>query len=362
MKMIPAITRGWSEWIDSVSDTTAMLLNRFDSSPTFRLLEEADGNLMLQAAGQTSDNTSPAERVEVVEGKIDFSKSATMLSMLRGSRVELILRSDRFLFRPLELPTRAAEFVHAIVRAQIDRLTPWSAANAAFGWISPPTPDGEKMVVTVAATSRASITPYVRAIAATGAQSISVLTFPSDAGPAPKLIKVWEQKTQGAKNLSTIRGTFVGVLAASAAAAIVAICAYGILGSNLAAERDEIDRQIATLRAAGASEKDFAQDSLTKDRFRLARRKREAPSTVLILEELSKILPDHTYVTELRIEGNKLQLIGITRDAPSLIGLIEQAGHFKQATFFAPTTRAASNVGDRFSIEAIINSVGSPVS
>ena len=82
------------------------------------------------------------------------------------------------------------------------------------------------------------------------------------------------------------------------------------------------------------------------------------PPLCSLLEALSKILPDQTYVTELRLEGNKLRLTGITRDAPSLIGLIEQSGRFTRATFFAPTTRSPSDTGDRFHIEAIIKPLG----
>ena len=69
------------------------------------------------------------------------------------------------------------------------------------------------------------------------------------------------------------------------------------------------------------------------------------------LDALSQVLPDHTYVLELHLAGSKLQIVGITRDAPSLIPLIEQSPHFTRATFYAPTTRAPSDPGERFHIE-----------
>ena len=89
----------------------------------------------------------------------------------------------------------------------------------------------------------------------------------------------------------------------------------------------------------------------------LERRKYQSPSSVIVLEVLSQILPDHTYVTELRIEGDKVRVTGVTRDAPELIRLLERSPNFTRATFFAPTTRGPSDPGERFHIEAQIEPV-----
>jgi general secretion pathway protein L len=92
----------------------------------------------------------------------------------------------------------------------------------------------------------------------------------------------------------------------------------------------------------------------------LERRKHATPSSAIIIEALSRVLPDDTYLTELRILGDKLQIVGVSKDAPSLIRLIEQTHHFSRAVFFAPTTRSPSEMGEHFSIEAHIEPVYTP--
>jgi general secretion pathway protein L len=238
-----------------------------------------------------------------------------------------------------------------VVRAQIDRLTPWTANDAAFGWSAPAEAGADRVVITVAATARAMVQPIVDALVAAGAEAVTVSAAPPDAAP----ITVFEHRASGTLEAARVRRTLVAVLIVTGLLAGVSLSIAGLAGMKLAGEQDELTRRIADRRMAIRLGRESGP--VATPLRALERRKYQSPSSVIVLEALSQILPDHTYVTELRIEGDKLRVIGITRDAPSLIRLMEQSPNFTRATFFAPTTKGPSDPGERFHIEAQIEPV-----
>jgi general secretion pathway protein L len=140
------------------------------------------------------------------------------------------------------------------------------------------------------------------------------------------------------------------VLLSAGVAAAASLLMASYLGGHLQSEQDDLQRQISQRRAALRLDSNSAGSGFDL----LAKRKQTTPSSVMVLEAISRVLPDTTYVTELRIDGDKVQVVGMTQDAPSLIRLMEQSPQFTRATFFAPTTRAANETGERFHIEAHI--------
>jgi general secretion pathway protein L len=356
MKFVSEIARGFSRWIDCVAAAIVAVRGRFAASRTIRLVEGADGAFtVLPAEGAAAP--AEAERVRIVDGKVVGSVPATLESKMASSRVEVVLQPTRFVFRPLELPRRAGEFLDGIVRAQIDRLTPWPADDAAFGWSKPSDIANDRIVVTVAATARALITPFMQALAGRGADSIVVSTVAPGDGAGAVAIKVFEQQARGALEVQRLHRALAGILVATGLLAAAAIAADVVIGGSLQARQDDVARKIASRRATMRASLDTSHDSALAS---LERRKHEALSSVIVLEALSRIFPDHTYVTELRIVGDKMQVVGITRDAPSLIRLIEQSSYFTRATFFAPTTRSPSQPGESFHIEAQIQPISTP--
>jgi general secretion pathway protein L len=355
-KSLRQFLEGCSRWITCVATTLVAMRAWFVSSRLVELVEGIGGEFSVRTAGKDSRSRSEAGSIRIADGKIVGAPAAGLAEKLKASRVEIVLQPDRFMFRPLELPRRAGEFLDGIVRAQIDRLTPWSADEAAYGWSPPADAGNDRIVVTVAATARGLVSPLVEAVAGLGADSIVVSTLAPSSGADAAAIKVFEHAAKGALEVHRVRRALVAVLLAAGLLAGTAGTADVFVGNDLEARQIDVTRRIATQRLAMRAG-DATRDSVLTA---LERRKHETPSSVIVLEALSQILPDHTYVTELRITGDKMQVVGVTRDAPSLVRLIEQSGHFTRATFFAPTTRSPTENGERFHIEAHIEPVFTP--
>jgi len=360
MKALQSIVDSFSRWIDSIAGTVARLLDRFASPRSITLVEYESGEFHLQTNAPTPGLAPNRERIRILDGRIVADTSKELADSLAGSRVDLVLRPERFLIQPLELPSRAAEFLDGIVRNQIDQLTPWSAGEVAFGWSKPVDSGAERIVITVAATALGEVASYAEAIAALGARSIAVFTSTEQNGEASGSIKVFERAPAIAFNTGRIRRALLIAFVGAGLAAAAATVASTIIGASLEEREAELARRIANARTIAGAERNAAAGSSTTILRTLGERKHNIPSAVVVLDALSQILPDHTYVTELRLEDDKVQLTGLTRDAPSLIGLLEQSGRFTRATFFAPTTRVPSEQGERFHIEAHAQPLATP--
>jgi general secretion pathway protein L len=345
-----------SRWIDRIAATIVEAIDCLRPKRFFQLVEQEDGSFLLQGDMQSEALDLPSESIKIFDGQIDTASSAKLAEILRGGQIEIVLRPKHFMFRLLELPRRASEFLDGIVRAQIDRLTPWSIRDAAVGWYPSAESSNDRMAVIIAATANTLIAPFVHAISALGVDRVVVSAALDKPRPDVSVIKISEHIIGQAAYLRRVRRVLVGLLVAAGILSTVSILSNVIVGNAIEAQREDVMRRVAERRAAIKS----GHDKTSAAALELEQHKQEVPSSVIILEALSRILPDDTYLTELRILGDKVQIVGMTHDAPALIRLIEQTSHFTRANFFAPTTRSKTESAEHFSIEAHIEPVYAP--
>jgi general secretion pathway protein L len=351
MKILRQIIEAISCWIDSVAATINSMFGRMRSQRRIQLIENEHGTFTLHLPGGGKKSNLPDHDVQISSGSIVGTLPSKWLSTLRGSRIELVLQPSRFLFRPLELPKRAAEYLEGIVRSQIDRLTPWTANEAVYSWTPPTDLQNDRIQLMVAATARSMIAPYLHALANLKAASIALVTTQSNLDSQVAPIRLLEQSTGSTANVRRIRSILMAIFLLTGLSAAASIGFSTIAADNLGVEQQELLRKISARKAALRNL--FEGSTL----HTLEKRKRTTPSSVVTIEALSTLLPDDTYVTELRIEGERLQIVGRTNDAASLIRLIEQSPHFARATFFAPTTHSPGTTKEQFHIESHINPI-----
>ena len=345
--MISELKDLFGTWIAAVVAALRFVAARIRSQPRVLLVERDAANFTARVVAAKKGPVLPEASFRLLHGRPEPALTAEWRAALRGSHIDVVMRPEQVLFRAVDFPRQATAFLDGMIRAQIDRLTPWPASEVEFGTTPPVPVANERIALTVAATSKQKIQPLLRIAADCGAASVAGLVSEPDAAAGP--IKLFDRTLTGAASgkvdvARMVRMTLVGT--ALAAAASFAISAY--VGGMLDAEQQDLQHRISQRRAALRVGEPGSAEAL------LARRKQTSPSSVMVLEEVSRVLPDTTYITELRVEGDKVQLLGLTQDAPSLIRLLEQSPQFARATFFAPTTRSQSDPGERFHIEAHI--------
>jgi general secretion pathway protein L len=340
----------FGDWIASVARAVDGAIGRFARARPILLDESEDGTLTARAAASKNAPALSDVSFRLDGGRPQPSLPADWVAAFRGSRVEAQLPAGHVMVCPLDFPAQAGAFLDGMIRAQIDRLTPWTVNDALFGWSPAATAANERIEVTFAATSKTKVQPLLQFVQTLDAGSIAVYSAASIGADPPVRIKLLDKPLHSAGAALSVPRLLRGVLLATGVAAAASLMIAAYLENSMQSEQSELQRQISQRRAALRLDSNATGSGLGL----LAKRKQTTPSSIMVLEAISRALPDTTYVTELRIEGDKVQVVGMTQDAPSLIRLMEQSPQFTRATFFAPTTRAANEPGERFHIEAHI--------
>ena len=337
-----------STWIDDVAAGLTLLSAMLRRSHRIELVEQADGSFLVVDRSKQGAERADGPSLRIDESGIADPISPQTQSLLARSSVDVMLAPSHFIFRSLELPQGARQFLDGVIRSQIDRLTPWAANEAAFGWSQPTDAGNGQIAITVAATARSLVAPIAQAAMVARADQVRMSTRTGEGQTL--VIPVFAQDIGGGNGGQGLRRGLVAGLALSGLAFTVSLGAWLVAGSGNDARMADLQNRIAERRSELTNRRGPAAEEALKG---LQARKWATPSAVMILEALSKTLPDDAHLTELRIEGGKVQIAGSATDAPALIRLIEQSRQFTQATFFAPTVRGPSG-GQSFHIEAHI--------
>jgi general secretion pathway protein L len=231
-----------------------------------------------------------------------------------------------------------------VVRLRIEALFPWRSTETLFATHITDCPNGQ-IIVNVRATPRRAIAPALDLAIACGAHQVMIVKETElEPDNAISFYTGDNSHRRLDRAKSVARYAVIGLLLLLIAVVGDALLTQFDLKSDIASVDHAISERQAILQ--------LRSDRRTSLNL-LEAKKRASTIAVLVLEDLSKILPSDTYLTDLTINGEQLRMAGVSAHGADLIPLLEGTGHFKNAAFYAPTTRQANGM-DRFSLETII--------
>jgi general secretion pathway protein L len=133
----------------------------------------------------------------------------------------------------------------------------------------------------------------------------------------------------------------------------VAIGAFGLYHMlDRQAQADDLDAKIGVAEARVEEVKRLNDENsrLKDQRERLVKRKLEEPAMMVLIEALSRALPDTAYLTELEVHGRDARIVGKSDDPTALITRLESTDQLQDVRFSAPTTREEGETVGTFSI------------
>jgi general secretion pathway protein L len=236
-----------------------------------------------------------------------------------------------------------------VLRNQIERLAPWPVDKALFAYELADPPGGSGTIeVLLAVTGRSLVEGLVDELDNSGFAP-GVVDYGTDASAEPRL-NLLAARAGGRRNSGRLVLSVVGILC------LVALVAGGIGMLGLAQQTRQLDALAARLQELqGKTSAHLAGRASARRQAWLASEKLSQPSMAIVLEALSRALPDDAWLNRLEVEQRTVTLGGNAANAAALIGRIEASGHFTEVKFSAPTTTLAEAEGkESFTITAKI--------
>ena len=240
---------------------------------------------------------------------------------LRSLPRHWLLPAHAVLRRPLRLPAAAAPRLRDVVGFEIDRQTPFEPAQVQYDVREgDPLPDGQLQVELVVI-PRPALEQWLQRA---GNWSGQLAGVDADDGRGQPLGVNLLPVSQRHVTRDPMRRW--NLLLGSAAVVLIALAGNQLLANRQAAA-DRLREQVgAAARDARvvAAERQHLQQRVDGAAFLEEKRLAQA-STLELWNELTRLLPDGTYLEKLSVEGRTLQLIGLSREASQLVPLLQDS-------------------------------------
>lgn len=260
----------------------------------------------------------------------------------------LLLPAGNALRRQWQLPAAAATRLRDVAGFEIDRQTPFAANGVHYDARVVGRRGAGQIDAELVVAPRALLDRELAALSDIGAQLSGVDVADADGRPLQVNLLPMAARQRGSSRLQ--RWNLILIAIALLAAAFAGHRMLDNRRTALAEFSAKVEAQAVGARGVAARRQqlqDLVEGTAFLDEARAAR-----PTALEVLDELSRRLPDDTYLEKVSIEGNRLTLIGISSEAAALPGRLEGAKLWRAPALSGAVQPDPRLRRDRFSLTA----------
>lgn len=294
------------------------------------------------------------------EGRIPLDSTANTAhhsfdSMTRSvvrSKTPVVLRlpAQHGLLKILEFPLASARDLRKILENQMGRVTPYQAHQVYFDYrLLDRDFAKDKLRVELIASPRDFVDVTLTKLESWGIKP-DFLDLGDTDKPTVHMINLSERSNDGEQVRTR---PWLNGLLVLANVILIAI----VLGTSLAGKakiETELHQQVATwtMKAAATAKLRAKVDQARAETVYLGEQKRTSPRAIVMLNEVTKVMPDGTWLEHIKFKNNVVQLYGYSPRAATLIAITERSPMFQNAQFRAPVTQHGPHGTERFHLSA----------
>lgn len=264
---------------------------------------------------------------------------------LRHADLTVLLPENKSLRKPLDMPAITEPDLRQALFFEIDRQTPFRPEDVYFDHrVLSRRPDAKRMTVELIAVPRASVDIILSQLQEWGLQPsiVDVVTRNAQRGIGINLLKADQSIAQWPPRRVASVLLFIALLAG----------VFYIPVNQLSAEDESLAAQVEE-ESKGAKQilaKHAELDETVRAASFLDERKKNSPGVLGVLNELTKALPDNTWLLSLSKNNAEVKISGYSAAAAQLISIIDAVPQFKNPTFSSPIVQDPQAKLERFDI------------
>jgi general secretion pathway protein L len=264
----------------------------------------------------------------------------------------LLVPDDKVLAKRISLPAAAEENLREVLGFEMDLHTPFEASEVYYDFtVVGRDSNRQKVTVDLIYAPRDAVDALVDS-ASNLSMKTDVVTCRRRDNANLQPVNLLPQDRRRARRIDV--RSFNLALTALLAVLLVAAVSIPIVQKNRAIATVEAQVEAAAAEAREGAELRQDLERMAEASQFLVNKKSSEVMIVEVIDEISRILPDHTWIARLDIKGPELQIQGQSSASSSLIGIIESSPWFEDVRFASPVVQIAGTENDRVHIVATV--------